>query len=316
MGKSAYGLRAAVVGLGGFGKHHARVLNDLGALAAVCDLVEEKASLYGKKYHVEHFLDVGEMGGEELDAAVIATPTVTHAAVALQLMKQGVRYLLLEKPFAINAAEAREVAARARDEGAELMVGFIERFNQAVVAIRELIGRGEIGAPILYFTSRVGRWPEQIFDVGVVKDTAIHDIDILSYVSEERPQQVYATTGRLVHHRHEDYANIILNYASGKVAIIEANWLTPRKTRRVNVTGTEGVIEADLVQQSTTIMKQEETISPNVAFKEPLQLELQHLMECAAKGSSPTPSEEDAIIALEIAEAALSSSAARAPVRL
>jgi len=310
------GLRAAVIGLGGFGKHHARVLNDMGVLVAVCDIAKDKAEFYGKKFHVEYFSNVGEMGDAGLDAAVIATPTVTHAPVALQMMKEGVKYLLLEKPFTITLSEAKGLAAKAKDEGVELMVGFIERFNQAVIVTKELIGKREIGTPILYFTSRVGRWPEQIFDVGVVKDTAIHDIDILSYVSEERPVQVYATTGRLVHHRHEDYANIILNYSSGKVAIIETNWLTPRKTRKVNVTGTEGVIEADLVQQSTTIMKQDETRMPNVAFREPLQLELQHLMECVERKTSPKPSEEDAIVALEIAEAALNSSSVGAPIKI
>jgi len=310
------GVRAGVVGLGGFGKHHARVLNDLGALAAVCDIVDEKSKLYGKKYHVENFTDVCKMADVGLDVAVVATPTVTHAQVAYQLMAKGVKYLMLEKPFTITLSEAKELSAKAEAAGVELMVGFIERFNQAVVFTKELIGKQEIGTPILYFTSRVGRWPEQIFDVGVVKDTAIHDIDILRYVSEERPSQVYATTGRLVHHRHEDYANIILGYSSGKAAIIEANWLTPRKTRKLNVTGTEGVIEADLVQQATTIMKQDETRMPNMAFKEPLQLELQHLIECVERNASPSPSEEDAMAALEIAEAALNSSSMDAPIRL
>jgi len=310
------GVRAGVVGLGGFGKHHARVLNDMGALAAVCDIVDEKAKLYGVKYHVEGFTDVQKMADAGIDVAVVATPTVTHAKVAYQLMEKGVKYLMLEKPFTITLSEAKELSAKAETEGVELMVGFIERFNQAVVATKELIGKQEIGTPILYFTSRVGRWPEQIFDVGVVKDTAIHDIDLLSYISEERPSQVYATTGRLVHHRHEDYANIIMTYSSGKVAIIEANWLTPRKTRKVNVTGTEGVIEADLMQQATTIMKQNETRMPNMAFKEPLQLELQHLIECVERNASPRPSEEDAIAALEIAEAALNSSSMGTPIKL
>ncbi|MGQ9514246.1 MAG: Gfo/Idh/MocA family protein [Thermoproteota archaeon] len=308
--------KVAVIGCGGFGKNHVRVLNELGALAAVCDIVEEKAKFYGKKYHVEYFTDTEMLKQIELDAAVVATPTVTHAPIARKLIEQEVRYILLEKPFTITLSEAREVAEMARKFGVELMVGFIERFNQAVNVTKELIGKGEIGTPILYLTSRVGRWPEQIFDVGVVKDTAIHDIDILRYILGERPSQVYATTGRLVHHRHEDYANIVLNYSSGKVAVIETNWLTPKRTRRMNVTGTEGVIEADLMQQSITIMKQEDTRVPNMTFKEPLMYELQHFVECATKGLSPSPSEEDAIAALEIAEAALSSSSKGSPVRL
>jgi UDP-N-acetylglucosamine 3-dehydrogenase len=310
------GVRAAVVGLGGFGKHHVRVLNDLGALVAVCDIAEEKAKLYGSKYHVEAFTDAGKLDGTEIDAVVIATPTVTHAKIALQLMAQGIRYLLLEKPFTITLSEAKALAEKAREERVELMVGFIERFNQAVTATKDLVDRNDVGTPLLYFASRVGRWPEQIFDVGVVKDTAIHDIDILQYISEERPSQVYATMGRLVHHRHEDYANIVLTYSSGKVGIIETNWLTPRKTRRINVTGTEGVIEADLIQQSVTVMKQAETRMPNTTFKEPLLLELQHFTECVERRVSPTPNEEDAMAALEIAEAALNSSSASSPIRL
>jgi UDP-N-acetylglucosamine 3-dehydrogenase len=309
-------VRVAVIGCGGFGKHHVRVLNELGVLAAVCDIVEEKARFYGKKYHVEYFTDTEMLRQVKLDAAVVATPTVTHAPIAKKLMEQEVEYILLEKPFTINLSEAKELAERARMDGVELMVGFIERFNQAIFITKDLINKGEIGAPILYFTSRVGRWPEQIFDVGVVKDTAIHDIDILSFTSGERPLQVYATTGKLVHHRHEDYANIILTYSSGKVAVIEANWLTPRKTRKLNVTGTEGVIEADLMQQSITIIKQNETKMPNMTFKEPLMLELQHFIECVERNSSPKPDEEDAISALEIAEAALNSSSVGAPIKL
>ncbi|MBO3803468.1 MAG: Gfo/Idh/MocA family oxidoreductase [Candidatus Brockarchaeota archaeon] len=308
--------KVAVVGCGGFGKHHARVLSDLGALAAVCDIVEEKAKFYGEKYRVEHFTSVESLGKLGLDAAVVATPTVTHAPVAVKLIEQGVKYILLEKPFTITLSEARELAGMARKDGVELMVGFVERFNQAVVATKDLVEGNEIGAPILHFTSRFGRWPEQVFDVGVVKDTAIHDIDILGYISNERPSQVYATTGRLVHHKHEDFANIVLTYASGKAAVIEANWLTPRKTRKLNVTGTEGVIEADLMQQSITVMKQGETRMPNMAYKEPLMLELQHFVECVESGSSPKPNEEDAMSALEIAEIALRSSSTGMPVKL
>jgi UDP-N-acetylglucosamine 3-dehydrogenase len=315
-GMEGKAVRAAVIGCGGFGKHHVRVLSELGALVAVCDIVEEKARTYSKKYHAECFTSVESLVNLKLDAAVVATPTVTHAPIALKLIEQGVKYILLEKPFTTTLSEARDLAERARKEGVELMVGFTERFNQAVVATKELVDKNEIGTPILYFTSRVGRWPEQIFDVGVVKDTAIHDIDILSYTSEERPSKVYAATGRLVHHKHEDYANIVLNYASGKVAVIETNWLTPRKTRRLNVTGTEGVIEADLMQQSITVIKQSETKMPNMGFKEPLMLELQHFIGCVESGSSPKPSEEDAMSALEIAEAALMSSSTGVPIKL
>jgi UDP-N-acetylglucosamine 3-dehydrogenase len=166
-----------------------------------------------------------------------------------------------------------------------------------------------IGELVCTTAKRVSQWPERIGDVGVVKDLAIHDIDVMLHLFNQDPTTVYARTGSMKHKRFEDYAQIMLTFEGGKSAFIESNWLTPYKTRILIATGSEAIMKLDYITQELTIENAKETVQPRYPMQEPLKLELQHFANCILKKEQPLITGLDGLKALRIAEAALKSSA-------
>jgi len=163
---------------------------------------------------------------------------------------------------------------------------------------------------------RVSQWPERIGDVGVVKDTAIHDIDVMRYISNEDPIGVYAKTGSMRHRKFEDYAQIMLTFEDGKSAFIESNWITPHKTRMLTVTGSKAIMRLDYITQELSIEDAKENLQPRFPWQEPLKLELQHFADCVLEKNEPVITGVDGLKALKIAEAALRSSAKNRAIKL
>jgi len=187
-----------------------------------------------------------------------------------------------------------------------LMVGFIERFNPGLTRVKNIIDRGEIGDVVLAISRRVGSWPERIGDVGVVKDSAIHDLDIMRFLFGEDPQTVYARAGSL-NHRFEDYAQIMLSFSGVKTAFVEANWLTPHKVRTLTVTGSKGIVNTDYITQEITIEDDAKEVKPKTTYSEPLKLELEHFADSIINDREPNVTGLDGLRALQIAEASLKS---------
>jgi UDP-N-acetylglucosamine 3-dehydrogenase len=251
---------------------------------------------------------------KDVEFVSICTPTITHAELALETIKSG-KHVLVEKPMTNTVEEAREVIKKADQKSVHVMVGFIERFNPAVKKAEELIEKGEIGSIVLASSKRVSRWPERIGDVGVIKDLAIHDIDLICYLFKDYVKQVYAVVGSLAH-KYEDYANIILRFKNGKSAFIEANWLTPRKIRRLIITGTEGIIQVEYINQEVMVENDKMAYQPFFSYDEPLKLELVYFLTSLLNGEKPKPSGEDGLRALTICEAALKSGKTSSPIEL
>ena len=163
---------------------------------------------------------------------------------------------------------------------------------------------------------RVSQWPERIGDVGVVKDSAIHDIDMMRYIFDEDPKNVFAKAGKLRHKRFEDYAQIMLTFSHGKTAFIEANWLTPYRIRKLIVTGSKGIVTLDYLSQEIVIETEEKTFIPRYKWEEPLKRELEHFVKCVIENKQPLVSGLDGLKALIICEAALKSAAKEKSINL
>ncbi|MCJ7632834.1 Gfo/Idh/MocA family oxidoreductase [Candidatus Bathyarchaeota archaeon] len=310
-------INVAVLGCGFWGKNHARVLSESSVcnLVAVADMDSERARSIAEKYHVNWYTNVSEvLRKEDVGFVSICTPTTTHAQLAIEAIKAS-KHVLVEKPMTSTVKEAEKLIQAAKKNNVKLMVGFIERFNPAVQKAKEMIDAGEIGKIVLASSQRVSRWPERIGDVGVVKDLAIHDVDLISHIFGSEVEQVYAIAGSLVH-KLEDYANIILSYKDGKNATIESNWLTPRKIRRLTVTGTEGIVQVEYITQEITLENQKGSYTPFFNQQEPLKIELEHFINSIQKGETPEPSGQNGITALRICEAALTSAHTHQPVKL
>jgi len=310
-------LKVGVIGCGFWGKNHARIYNDLDTaeLVAVSDLNEQSACSLGERYGADHYGNVGALlKRNDVEMVSICTPTVTHADIALAAMEAG-KHVLVEKPMTSTVAEAERLIAAAEKAGVKLTVGFVERFNPGVIEALRLVREGKIGDIILARAHRVSRYPLRISDVGVVKDLAIHDADIVRQLFGEEPETVYATAGNLVH-SFEDYANIVLRFPGNRSAFIETNWLTPHKIRRLILTGSEGLITVEFITQEVTVEDDEGRYQPYLEPREPLTLELESFVEAILEDKPPAVSGEDGLRALRICEAALESARIGMPVRL
>ncbi|MEM2904972.1 MAG: Gfo/Idh/MocA family oxidoreductase [Candidatus Bathyarchaeia archaeon] len=310
-------LRMGLLGCGFWGRNHARVYSELASaeLVAVCDIDSSKARLVGEKYGSEWMTDPEKLlARPDIDAVSICTPTTTHGAVAVEAARRG-KHTLVEKPICATIEEARALLDEAKRSGARLMPGHIERFNPAVGYVKAMIERGEIGRVILLSAKRVTRWPERIGDVGVVKDSAIHDLDIMRFMLGDEVETVYAKTGSLGH-RFEDYAEILLHFTRGQTGFVDANWLTPRKTRTLTVTGTDATVSLDYITQEVTWENSEKLVKPSLRYEEPLALELRHFVDSVLQGKEPMVTGLDGLKALELCEAALQSGRTGEIVRL
>jgi UDP-N-acetylglucosamine 3-dehydrogenase len=310
-------LNVGVVGCGSWGRNHARVYKDLesAALLAVADVDQSIAEEVGVRYNVDWYTEPDKMfDRSDIEAVSICTPTVTHADIALTAIEAG-KHVLVEKPMTDTIDEAKSLIRAAEAQGVYLAVGFVERFNPAVNETIKKISEGAIGEVILAHARRVSRRPLRIGDVGVIKDLAIHDIDIVNQLFKTEAEEVFATAGNIAH-QFEDYANIIIRFEGSRNAFIETNWLTPRKVRRLIVTGTKGLINVEYIPQEITIENNQGLYQPFIENKEPLQLELDGFVNSILSDIQPQPTGLDGLKALRICESALQSAKTGRVVRV
>ena len=300
-------IRVGVIGVGAMGRHHARIYHELAGaeLVGVADVNKQAAATVAAEYHTKAFTDCEQLLKSDLNAVSIAVPTSLHEEIARKAAQYGV-HMLIEKPVANSLVSADRIIGVARRENLKLMIGHIERFNPAIVKLKKLIATHELGQILSISSRRVGPDPPRIRDVGIIIDLAVHDIDAITYLYGKRATNVYAIGGNSFHIK-EDYASILLRYGDRHSGIVETNWLTPHKIRKITVTGTEGVAEADYLEQSLKIWKKEFVRNVQIAKREPLRNELEHFLRCVANGEKPIPSGEEGKYVLYVALSAIES---------
>lgn len=311
-------LGVAVIGTGFWGKNHARVYRELEEteLVAICDIDPDRAKSVARQFGAKAYTNTGRMlKNKDIEAVSICTWSTSLAKEAVKALKSG-KHVLVEKPMAANVKQAQKVLETAEKQDLHLTVGFLMRFIPGLQHMEKAVREKVVGQLVSATAKRVSQWPERIGDVGVVKDTAIHDIDVMRYIFHEDPINVYAKTGNMVHTKFEDYAHMMLTFEREKCAFIESNWLTPYKTRTLVATGTKAIMKLDYITQELTIENEKETMQPRYPMKEPLKLELQNFAKSILENEKPLVTGYDGLKALEIAEAALKSSATGHVVRL
>jgi UDP-N-acetylglucosamine 3-dehydrogenase len=251
---------------------------------------------------------------ERVDAVVISTPTVTHYEIAKKTIASGL-HTFVEKPLTLTSEEGEELLEAAEKQGVILTSGYIERFNPAVTALKEIVVSGRLGEPLLLEFHRESKWSGNVRDVGIILDTAVHDIDTARWIFNLEPTSVYARAGRVMS-PHEDFAAIILGFDEKKTAFIASNWVTPKKVRRLIAVCTGGIVTIDFITQEVQIDDDKGTTIPRREWREPLLLEMQHFIECVEGKQKPIITARDAINNTKIAEAALISSKHGVPIYL
>ena len=301
---SGRALRVGVVGAGVMGSNHARVLAGLPdvTMVGIVDPLAEHRARAVELAGCRAFATLDELLAEGVDAVTIAAPTHLHHEVALACIARKV-HILVEKPIAPSVEEGRDIVAAARSAGVTLMVGHVERFNPAVAAIKQAISGEDI---LSIAITRVGPFPPRMSNVGVVIDLAVHDIDLIRWFTESDIVEVQPQLSSAVAER-EDIALLQFRTASGVLAHINTNWLTPFKARSVTVATRGKYVMGDLLTRQVTEcfgFKPDGSYSMRhlpVGHDEPLRAELISFLNAVRSGEVPAVTGEEGVASLEIA---------------
>lgn len=320
--------KVAVIGAGAMGRNHARVLSEMDGiqLVAVADLLADSAEKVARRYGAIPYTDVNRLFDEQKpDAVTIAVPTVEHLRVAKAAAIRGI-HMLIEKPIAFSVAEGQEIIDAAEQHNVVLMIGHIERFNPAVAALKQHLAADELGRIFQIDARRQGPFPARVFDVGVVIDLAVHDLDIIRYVTDDEIIRVFAETERRIHGSHEDLLAGLVRLKDGAVGTLMINWLTPTKIRELMVTGERGMFRVDYLTQDLYFFENSVTngsdwqplsvlrgvsegrmIRHTVSKREPLRAELDAFLMAVRGEAKPAVSGLDGLRAIELAQAIVTS---------
>lgn len=283
-------LRAAVVGVGHLGRHHARIMASVeGArLTAVVDTNEPRAREIAGGLGATAYTNVRDILGE-VDLVSIAAPTEVHAELATLCLGRGIP-VLVEKPLARTVGEADAIIAAAERAGVVLAVGHTERFNPAVMAARPAVAN-----PGFVEVHRLGTFPERSLDIDVVFDLMIHDLDLVLSMVESDVVAIEAVGVPVLTDR-ADIANARLKFANGCVANITASRISRDRTRKIRFFQRDAYISIDCGAREAEVYRLMRYPDRRPAIEggrievvdsEPLRNELQDFVDAVRFGRPP-----------------------------
>jgi predicted dehydrogenase len=310
-------LRVGVIGVGVMGSNHARVLAELPGvkLVGVADPDRKRCDQVARSLGCASFSDAGDLMRRGVDAVTIAAPTHLHREIAIDCAGRGI-HVMVEKPIASTVEESRAIVAAARRAGVTLMVGHVERFNPAVQSIKRAIKDQNI---LSIAITRVGPFPPRMSNVGVGIDLAVHDIDLIRWFTDSEIVEIQPQTSSAVAER-EDIALLQFRTASGVLAHINTNWLTPFKARTIHIATRDKYLIGDLLTLQVTEcfgFQPDGSYSMrhlSVGYAEPLRSELIAFVNAIRSGETPAVTGEEAVASLEIATRCLEARAMPAMV--
>ena len=303
-------LRTAAIGVGSLGRHHARNYAELARegrveFVGVCDTSDDTRSQVASDNACASFSDWSELL-DKVDVVSIATPTETHCEIACAFLDTGVN-VLVEKPIALTLDEADRIIAAAEKSGAKLMVGQLERFNPAMVALRP-----HVTHPLYFEIHRVSPFPNRSLDVDVVLDVMIHDLDAVQWlVGEDVKISAIHAVGIPVISDKVDAANARLEFENGAVANITASRIGTEKIRKTRFYQTNAYVVLDYATKFASLT----SLNPDAAHPllgisinrlevndvEPLRAEITAFLDSVEKGSDAPVTGADGRRALALA---------------
>lgn len=264
-------IKTAVIGVGNMGSNHARIYSEISHLVAVSDINPEVGQKLADRYNVEFYQDYKEMiDVEKPEAVSVVVPTQFHSTVAIDCLKKRIP-TLLEKPIAKTLGQAKKIISQAEQSKTVLMIGHVERFNPATVALKKIVKEKTLGKIITLLAIRVGLNPPVYPDADVSLDLAIHDIDIFNYLLDSFPKHKKIINHKVYKNNKSDVSLIVLEYSS-TTGIIQTNWITPIKIRKLLVTGSKGYCELDYIKQKLFIYNSPVHLSRGGGFSNLLSL--------------------------------------------
>ncbi len=314
--------QVAVIGAGAWGRHHVRVLDELGAVGVVIDPSAEIRTAIEDTFGLPTAASTAELSlFPEIKVAVIATPAESHIEVARKCLDAGLD-LLVEKPLALTAADALELVDAADASDRILMVGHLLLFHPAVQALHALVQSGELGEIRYIYSNRL--------NLGRVRQTenilwsfAPHDIAIILHLLNALPKDVKAVGGSWIQPGIDDITMTHLSFNGGQKAHVFVSWLHPHKEHKLVVVGSQKMAVFDDVSAASKLVirdvgvdvdaqgmplerRGQEHVVP-LPPTEPLRAELEHFLDCCATRQQPLTNGQHAVDVLRVLENAQSS---------
>jgi predicted dehydrogenase len=297
-------IRVAVVGVGDFGRNHARVYRELpdAELVGVVDSDAERAARVAAEFGTTALPNIEVLEGR-VDAVSLAVPTAQHARIGSELLRRGLD-VLVEKPMAASLADADELIAAAEASQRKLQVGHLERFNPAVIAVESIMRR-----PLFFEVHRLGIFSPRSLDIDVIFDVMIHDLDILLALVKE-PVTDLKAVGIPVVSEKVDIAHARLEFAGGAVANVTASRVSTERVRKMRFFQEQEYVSLDYTRQDALRVRVNKPgPEPDFGFeklatepKEPLRAELESFLESVRTRSTPRVDGAAGRRALELAE--------------
>jgi len=246
-------IKSVVIGMGVMGQNHARVLSELDEfeLIGIFDPFIESAPTMYKDIFVP---DLNSIVALRPEYCVIASPTSSHFHIAEMMLGANVN-ILIEKPITLNTEESRKLLSILENSNMKATVGHIERFNPALMTLREKLNEQFLGQVFSVSTFREGPHPTRIQDVGVIKDLAIHDFDIVHWLFAAEYGWLKSATTGLPDHIFEDHLIAVGQLVNGVSVSHSVNWISPVKRRTITVLGKKGALVADLLLGDLTFFE-------------------------------------------------------------
>ena len=302
-------IRAAVIGVGSLGQHHARILgaHPNSKLEFIVDADEKRGEKIAKANAAKPAVltDFRQLIGK-VDAVVISAPTQFHYRIAKPLLESGI-HCLVEKPITINVEEAEELIEIAKRKNIILQVGHVERFNPAVIAAAPYVHN-----PRFIEVNRLGPYDPRTAHIGVVLDLMIHDLDMLFYLVKDKAVSFEAHGAKILSDT-EDIAKVRLKFANGCVADVSASRVSLDKYRRIRIFQPDAYISIDYAGKSLKMYTKKEgkekitslfdidVKKPKIPSNEPLFYELDNFLNSVMEGKKPIVSGEQGRDAVELA---------------
>lgn len=324
-------LRVGVIGCGYWGPNLIRNFTQLSEseVTTCVDMSEERLEHMKRLYpHIQTSKDVNTLFGDpDIDAIVIATPPRSHFDLTMAALDAG-KHVFVEKPLALSSTEAAAMIELAGKKKLKLMVGHTFVYTAAVNKIKDLISSGELGDIYYINTTRVNLGLFQD-DINVIWDLAPHDVSILNYILDSKPESVSAIGHSYIQDTLEDVAFLTFKYPKSILAHVHVSWLNPNKIRSTTVVGSKKMLVYDdisslekirIYDKGVTVQPHYDTFGefhlsyrfgdifiPKLDDSEPLKIECQHFIDSIIKGVDSRSTGNHGLEVVQVIESSIES---------
>jgi len=308
----------AIVGCGYWGKNLVRIFYEINSLYSICDIDETRLNLFKEKYPDLHATTAYEalLRNQKIKAIVISTPAATHYSLAREAILAD-KDVFVEKPIALSYKDGEELVLLAKEKNKILMVGHILEYHPALIKLKELIDKGDLGKINYIYSNRLNLGKFRT-EENILWSFAPHDISVILYLLNEMPVEVSSHGGNYLNPLITDVTVTTFNFSSGAKAHIFVSWLHPYKEQKLVVIGDKKMMMFDDVNPQNKLFSYnhkidwvdrlptphlEEAQPIDFVEQEPLKSECEHFVECIASRKTPKTDGYNGLRVLKILEA-------------